>query len=110
MQITVDLVKEIESRIGCDLKTIDIGGGLSASYDCEDELAEFSFQLYRKQLQNEIPDLFTGKYKIITEFGRSMLLKCGVTLTRVEYIKHWIPEVQPIVLTHVGSEKFRYHP
>lgn len=42
----------------------------------------------------------------MTEFGRSLLLKAGTTLSKVEYIKHWIPENTPILLTHVGANQF----
>ena len=42
----------------------------------------------------------------MTEFGRSLLLKAGKTLSKVEYIKHWIPENTPILLTHVGANQF----
>ena len=43
--------------------------------------------------------------QIVTEFGRSLMLKAGKTLTRIETIKKWLPEVQPIILTHVGSNQ-----
>ena len=33
------------------------------------------------------------------------MLKAGKTLTRIETIKKWLPEVQPIILTHVGSNQ-----
>ena len=42
----------------------------------------------------------------MTEFGRSLTLKAGKTLTRIETIKQWLPEVTPIILTHVGSNQF----
>ena len=53
-----------------------------------------------------MPQLFSGKYRVITEFGRSLFLKAGKTLTRVETIKQWLPDVQPIILTHVGANQF----
>ena len=34
------------------------------------------------------------------------MLKAGKTLTRIETIKQWLPDVQPIILTHVGANQF----
>ena len=70
----MDFVHELE-ELGVKIQTVDIGGGLSTSYDSPEEPAEFSFQAYRKLLHKNVPELFSGKYKIITEFGRSLLLK-----------------------------------
>ena len=62
---------------------------------------------YRDLLDEKTPELFSGKYKIITEFGRSLLLKAGKSLTRINYIKNWLPEfVKPICLTHLGTNQF----
>ena len=101
------------------------------SYTDASEPKGFEFQTYRQQLQEAAPDLFSGRYRvrsahffhfldlqklgwnarlfiflqIVTEFGRSLMLKAGKTLTRIETIKKWLPEVQPIILTHVGSNQ-----
>ena len=53
-----------------------------------------------------MPEMFSGKYNVITEFGRSLTLKAGKSLTRIETIKQWLPDIQPIILTHVGSNQF----
>ena len=54
-----------------------------------------------------MPELFSGKYRVITEFGRSLLLKAGKSLTRINYIKDWLPNfVKPICLTHLGTNQF----
>ena len=91
----MEFVQELESN-GIQITTINIGGGLSSSYTQAEEPEEFSFANYRKALESEIPSLFSGKYKIVTEFGRSLLLKAGTTLSRVEYVKQWIPSQIPI--------------
>ena len=103
----VNLVQEIESVSGRDLKTVDIGGGLSTSYTAPVEPEESSYALYRAELENAAPELFTGKYRLITEFGRSLFLKAGLTFTRIEYVKEWIPDIRPIILTHVGSNQVK---
>ena len=35
----------------------------------------------------QVPALFSGRYQVMTEMGRSLLLKAGTSLTRVEHIK-----------------------
>ena len=100
-------VEEIEAECKRDLLAIDIGGGLSTSYTDVQEPEGFAYQLYRQRLEAVVPQLFTGKYRIITEFERSLFLKAGKTLTRVETIKQWLPDVQPIILTHVGQRELK---
>ncbi len=100
------MVKEIESACGRKLDTVDIGGGLSTSYTSDSEPEDFAYALYRKKLEAAAPDLFSGRYRIITEFGRSLFLKAGTTVTRVEHVKSWVPGVKPIALTHVGTNQF----
>jgi diaminopimelate decarboxylase len=73
----------LRSRLtGRSLLTVDIGGGLSTSYTEAAEPEEFAYAYYRKLLNEAVPELFTGKYRIMTEFGRSLTLKAGKTLTR----------------------------
>ena len=74
-KVCYDFVKELEAATGRALKTIDIGGGLSTDYKNEAEPEGFTFALYRKRLDETVPELFSGKYRIITEFGRSLFLK-----------------------------------
>ena len=102
----MEFIGEIEEKCGRKIVTIDIGGGLSTSYVDAPEPAGFEYQTYRHRLEEIVPSLFSGRYKVITEFGRSLALKAGKTLTRIETIKQWLPDVQPIILTHVGSNQF----
>ena len=103
----MSFVGEIESSTGRSLESVDIGGGLSTSYKSPEEPQEFAYKRYRSLLEQEVPQLFSGNYRIITEFGRSLLLKAGKSLTRINYIKHWLPDVaKPICLTHLGSNQF----
>ena len=70
------MAAEIERRRGGrPLELVDIGGGLSSTYREEKEPAAFSYSVYRERLEREVPELFTGRSKIITEFGRSLFLK-----------------------------------
>ena len=102
----MDFVQKIEAQCGRQLEFVDIGGGLSTTYNEDGEAKGFEYSSYRKQLNDLVPELFTGKYKVVTEFGRSLFLKCGKTLTRVEHVKHWVKEIKPIIQTHVGTNQF----
>ncbi len=102
----MDFVKLIEKSTMRKIHTVDIGGGLSTSYTHPEEPTEFTYELYRQRLSEEVPELFTGKYRVITEFGRSLFLKAGTTVTKIEYVKQWLPDVKPIALTHVGTNQF----
>jgi len=106
-KVVMDFVKEIEAATGRKLTSIDIGGGLSSTYKDSEEPEAFAYRKYRELLEEKTPELFSGKYRIITEFGRSLLLKAGKSLTRINYIKNWLPDfVRPICLTHIGTNQF----
>lgn len=104
-KVCMEFIEELESK-GILIRVINIGGGLSTSYHEPDEPSAFSYQAYRDALEKDIPILFSGKYKLFTEFGRSLLLKAGTTLTKVENVKQWIQEEPPIVQCHIGANQF----
>ena len=99
-RVLLNFIKDIEARCPGQIKVVDIGGGLSTSYTERGEPEGFTYQKYRDLLDNEaytiikaffyfknlslfqVPELFTGKYQVVTEFGRSMCLKSGTSLTR----------------------------
>jgi len=105
-KVLQDFIKDIEAKCGDQIKVVDIGGGLSTSYTEQGEPEGFTFQKYRDQLNIEAPELLSGKYRVVTEFGRSMCLKAGTSFTRVEHVKHWVEESNPILLTHLGTNQF----
>jgi diaminopimelate decarboxylase len=72
------------------IQVIDIGGGLPTVYDGNAQEA-YRFVDYVKALQHHVPRLFSsGYFTIITEFGRSIFVKCGITISRVETVKNWL--------------------
>ncbi|KAJ9445187.1 Diaminopimelate decarboxylase [Diplonema papillatum] len=97
-------VKELEQN-GVVIKVIDIGGGMPTSYAENSEA--HAFAAYRKVLDAAVPDLFSSKYRIMTEFGRCVLTKPGVTVTRIAAVKGapWHPET-PLLVAHIGSNQF----
>ena len=46
-----------------------------------------TFQELAELFRNEVPDLWKGKHRIITEFGRSIFAPIGWAATKVEYTK-----------------------
>lgn len=97
----VDLAEEIEARAGEQrVLRIDIGGGLPVNFD-SDEVAP-GFDLHRAAVESAAPGLFSGSYEIVTEFGRALTAKAGLTISRVEYDK--VTGGRPIAVTHAGVQ------
>lgn len=106
VRVMMEFIMVLEKEVPGQIKTLDIGGGLSTSYTQQDEPKEFTYQLYRDLLNKEAPSLFSGRYKVVTEFGRSLFLKAGTSLTKVEVVKNWVEGQRPILLTHLGTNQF----
>ncbi|KAB1139195.1 diaminopimelate decarboxylase [Streptomyces luteolifulvus] len=79
---------------------IDIGGGLPVNF-AGDEITP-DFGTYVALLRDHAPDLFSGRYAIVTEFGRSVLAKNGFIAAYVEYTK--TAGGRSIALTHAGVQ------
>jgi len=78
--------EDINAILGRDqVKILDLGGGVPTSYWTDEEV--YSFMDYRKELEAASPSMFSGKFKIYTEFGRSLFAKYAITLTRIGNIK-----------------------
>lgn len=92
-----------------NIEFFDIGGGLPVSYH-HDRLP-VSMNEYFRQLQENIPGMFDGRVKIITEFGRYIHANTGFTVSRVEYVKR--ERNINILMAHVGADlmiRKCYHP
>ncbi|MFD9127757.1 diaminopimelate decarboxylase [Kitasatospora sp. NPDC059571] len=95
-----ELAEEVNRRAGSGRVTgIDLGGGLPVNFD-DDEVRPTHAD-YAAHLRAAVPGLFSGRYGLVTEFGRSVVAKHGFTAARVEYTK----EVggRRIALTHAGA-------
>ncbi len=101
IKIITDLAEEINEFIGNQQVTrLDIGGGLPVNFS-SDEIKP-SFKDYAELLEAEVPLLFTDKYQVKTEFGRAIVAKNGVIITRVEYTKN--SGGRHIATTHAGAQ------
>lgn len=98
---TFALAQEINSTLGRkQITTLDIGGGVPVNF--ASDIATPSFGDYVAALRTGVPGLFAGEFKIVTEFGRSVLAKAGFILARVEYTKE--QGGHPIAITHAGAQ------
>ena len=96
-----DLVEQVnEASNEQRIEIIDIGGGLPVNFDSETVRPTFSD--YANALQAEVPELFTGRYVVKTEFGRALFAKNGFIAARVEYTK--TSGGKRIAITHAGAQ------
>lgn len=100
VKVITELAEEINSVIGHQqVVRLDIGGGLPVNFTSEEITP--SFQEYADILKLTVPLIFTKKYQIKTEFGRAIVAKNGVIITRVEYTKN--SGGRHIATTHAGA-------
>lgn len=101
IKIITEFAEEINALTATQQITrIDIGGGLPVNFTSE--IVKPSFQDYADILRAEVPLLFTEKYQVKTEFGRAIVAKNGVIITRVEYTKN--SGGRHIATTHAGAQ------
>lgn len=102
----VDLADEVNAGIaaagteGAGITIVDIGGGLPVNF-ASDAFTP-TFDDYASRLKAEVPSLFAGKYALVTEFGRSIVAKAGILVSRVEYVKE--NGGRRIIQQHVGAD------
>ncbi|MEU1784921.1 diaminopimelate decarboxylase [Streptomyces sparsogenes] len=98
---TYRLAEEINRTLGTrQITSLDIGGGLPVNFD--DDETRPTFAAYVQALGTAVPDLFDGRYTLVTEFGRSLLAKNGFIAARVEYTKE--AGGRRIAVTHAGAQ------
>lgn len=98
-----DFAESTNARLGkTQIQVIDIGGGIPITYD--GLLETNTYDSYVKELKEHVPALFSGTFEIVTEFGRSLCVKSGITVTKVEAVKTWCNQRQVVV--HVGANQF----
>ncbi|MEI7033471.1 diaminopimelate decarboxylase [Streptomyces pratensis] len=98
---TYELAEEINTRLGSRRVTsLDIGGGLPVNF--ADDTVRPTYADYVAALEAAAPGLFSGRYALVTEFGRSLLAKNGFIGARVEYTKN--AGGRRIAITHAGAQ------
>ncbi|WP_418361516.1 diaminopimelate decarboxylase [Streptomyces gilvosporeus] len=95
------LAEEINEQAGRrQIDTLDIGGGLPVNF--ASDAVTPTFRDYAALLRSTVPGLMSGRYGLVTEFGRSLLAKHGTIVARVEYAKS--AGGRPIAVTHAGAQ------
>ncbi|MFC7220707.1 diaminopimelate decarboxylase [Streptomyces polyrhachis] len=95
------LAEEVNAAAGRRQVTVlDLGGGLPVDFSRDEPSPDFGD--YARLLAAEVPGLFSGAYALTTEFGRALLARAGLVLTRVEYTKE--TGGRPIAVTHAGVQ------
>lgn len=84
------------------ISVFDIGGGLPVSYHIDKKAV--TADDYAAMLQTVCPELFTGTFRLITEFGRYTYANAGWVAAKVEYVKHEADH--SIIVTHAGADMF----
>eukprot|EP01113_Clastostelium_recurvatum_P038187 TRINITY_DN5676_c0_g1_i4.p1 TRINITY_DN5676_c0_g1~~TRINITY_DN5676_c0_g1_i4.p1 ORF type:complete len:446 (-),score=72.94 TRINITY_DN5676_c0_g1_i4:8-1156(-) len=84
------------------IQYFDMGGGLPVNFGDDSDTP--SFKEYADFLRKHCPTLFTGKFKVITEFGRAYNAKPGIVVSRVEYTKD--AGGRGIAVIHAGADLF----
>ncbi|MFJ4964641.1 diaminopimelate decarboxylase [Streptomyces sp. NPDC088729] len=98
---TYALAEEIDERLGVrQVTSLDIGGGLPVNF--ADDTVRPTYADYVSALTDAVPALLSGRYALVTEFGRSLLAKNGVIGARVEYTKD--AGGRRVALTHAGAQ------
>jgi diaminopimelate decarboxylase len=98
-----DLAGEIDRTLGARrVRCFDFGGGLPVAY--RDTDAPPPPETYAAALAARCPELFSGRFRLVTEFGRFLHAPCAVAASRVEYVKRQ-PGHRTAVL-HLGADMF----
>ena len=110
IELTLDFVREVladRDSNNQSVFTFDLGGGLPVSYHDADLKGDIA--AYHAALSLHFPELFTPKYKLITEFGRYIHSPTGWCVSRVESVKRdfrvFDTEVNTATI-HLGADMF----
>jgi len=104
IRVAVDFAKEVNKQRGeKQIVVVDMGGGLPANYKGDTFRAENcpDWTEYAEHLKKEVPELWSGEFKVATEFGQSMNAKCGFWASKIQSIKG--NDELPIAIVHFGS-------
>ena len=96
-EVNEDLEKNQTQR---RIEIFDIGGGLAVSY--HKDRKPVTMEEYQTMLRENFEEFFTGRFRLITEFGRYIHANTGWAASRVEYVKR--ESDYNILMTHLGAD------
>ncbi len=99
----LDLAQEINDKLGQKkVSIIDIGGGFPVNYKDEDDT--FEITAYAQALEYECKELWSGQYKVITEFGRYVHANAGWAVSRIHSV--FSNGKNNTMVLHLGADMF----
>ena len=98
----VDTNKILIKKSKKPIDRFDIGGGLPVSYHSNRK--SISLKEYYSGLKKSCPELFTNKFKLITEFGRYIYANSAWAVSRIEYVKN--SRTKNTAVIHLGADMF----
>lgn len=101
----LDLANEADARLASlptprRITTFDLGGGLPVAYHPDQE--PVSIQHYAQEIERRFGELCSGRFRLITEFGRYVHANAGWVASRVEYVKR--DRGTKTAILHVGAD------
>jgi diaminopimelate decarboxylase len=103
LNFTNETNKILEEKFaGRKIDIFDLGGGLPVSY--HQGIEPVSMCKYVLELRDRFKELFTEKFKLITEFGRYIQANTGWVASKVEYVKR--ESNVNTAMIHVGADLF----
>lgn len=81
------------------LERFDLGGGLPVVYREDDP--KVGFKEYTEALERAMPELFSGRFQLLTEFGRRIYSDTAIAVSNVEYVKE-----DKQIVAHLGADMF----
>jgi len=101
LDLAVEINEQLELKSAKNrIEIFDIGGGLPVSYHPGNN--PVTMEEYFVQLKAACPELFDGRFRLITEFGRYIHANAGWAASKVEYVKR--ESTYNIIITHVGAD------
>jgi diaminopimelate decarboxylase len=107
IRICVQFAKEINEFCGRkQIAVLDVGGGLPANYWSDEYAADNvpTFSEYAAHLRKEIPELFSGEFFVVTEFGQSLNAKAGMLVSKIQTIKPGLGGHPNTAVIHFGAD------
>lgn len=104
VKVAVKFALQVNELTNGQIKYIDIGGGKPANYvsDALESEKVPAFREYADILRAEVPELFSGDFKVITEFGQGISAKLAFLASPIEWMKG--TEEKPLPIVHFGAD------
>jgi diaminopimelate decarboxylase len=103
LRVALDFALEINRLVPGPrprIRVFDIGGGLPVAYGLDERAP--CLDEYAALLRARCPELFEGRFRLATEFGRALNASCAWVASRVEYVKEG--GGARTIIAHIGAD------